>query len=227
LIGRLGSGVPITNLEDLGQFEVIIDGIRVRVVLEDEDGKIDLNGAQPELLAALLDVLVQRNPKLAADDSLTLSERIADFRDIDNLRRLHGAEDPEYFAEGLAAGAKDAPFDTVAELEQILGMTPGLVAAAEPYVTVYSGRSQFDPDAGSLELKPVVEAINAAGLLSSVAPSRHRVFSVTTSAALPNGVAFTRKAGFRITGNAGQPVTWFGWRPAGPRLISSAEDVDR
>jgi general secretion pathway protein K len=90
LIGRLGSGAPVTNL----------------------------TGAQPELLAALLDVVLQRDPKLAVDDSLTLSERIADFRDIDNLRRLHGAEDPEYNAEGLAAGAKDAAFDTVGELYQ-------------------------------------------------------------------------------------------------------------
>jgi general secretion pathway protein K len=214
LIGRLGSGAPVTNLTDLAQFEIVIDDIRVLVTLEDEDGKIDLNGAQPELLAALLDVVLQRDPKLAVDDSLTLSERIADFRDIDNLRRLHGAEDPEYNAEGLAAGAKDAAFDTVGELTQVLGITTGLAAAVEPYVTVYSGRSQFDPDAGSLELKPMIDAINAAGLTSSVAPSRRRVFSVTASAALPNGVAFTRSAGFRITGNAAQPVAWVGWRPA-------------
>jgi general secretion pathway protein K len=214
LIGRLGSGAPVTNLTDLAQFEIVIDDIRVLVTLEDEDGKIDLNGAQPELLAALLDVVLQRDPKLAVDDSLTLSERIADFRDIDNLRRLHGAEDPEYNAEGLAAGAKDAAFDTVGELTQVLGITTGLAAAVQPYVTVYSGRSQFDPDAGSLELKPMIDAINAAGLISSVAPSRRRVFSVTASAALPNGVAFTRSAGFRITGNAAQPVAWVGWRPA-------------
>jgi general secretion pathway protein K len=213
LIGRLGSGGLVTNLTDLAQFEIVIDDIRVLVVLEDEDGKIDLNGAQPELLAALLDVVLQRDPTLATDDSLTLSERIADFRDIDNLRRLHGAEDPEYAAEGLAAGTKDTAFDTVGELSQVLGVTAGLAAAVEPYVTVYSGRSQFDPDAGSLELKPMIDAINAAGLISNVAPSRRRVFSVTASAALRNGVAFTRTAGFRITGNAAQPVAWFGWRP--------------
>jgi general secretion pathway protein K len=214
LIGRLGSGGLVTNLTDLARFEIVIDDIRVLVTLEDEDGKIDLNGAQPELLAALLDVVIQQDPTLATDDSLTLSERIADFRDIDNLRRLHGAEDPEYAAGGLAAGAKDAAFDTVGELGQVLGMTAGLAAAVQPYVTVYSGRSQFDPEAGSLELKPMIDAINAAGLTSSVAPSRRRVFSVTASAALPNGVAFTRSAGFRITGNAAQPVAWFGWRPA-------------
>jgi general secretion pathway protein K len=213
LIGRLGSGGLVTNLTDLAQFEIVIDDIRVLVALEDEDGKIDLNGAQPELLAALLDVVLQRDPTLAMDDALAISERIADFRDIDNLRRLHGAEDPEYAAEGLAAGAKDTAFDTVGELGQVLGMTARLAAAVEPYVTVYSGRSQFDPDAGSLELKSMIDAINAAGLISSVAPSRRRVFSVTASAALPNGVAFTRTAGFRITGNAAQPVAWFGWRP--------------
>jgi general secretion pathway protein K len=215
LIGRLGSGAPVTDLADLARFEIVIDDIRVLVTMEDEDGKIDLNGAQPELLAALLELVLQRDPKLATEDALTLSERISDFRDIDNLRRLQGAEDPEYNAEGLAAGAKDAPFDTTGELGQVLGITTGLAAAVEPYVTVYSGRSQFDPDAGSLDLKPMIDAINTVGLTSSVAPSRRRVFSVTASAALPNGIAFTRSAGFRITGNAAQPVAWFGWRPAG------------
>ena len=96
----------------------------------------------------LIQAVMRENKELAAEDAVTLSERIADFRDIDNLRRLHGAEDPEYLAAGLAAGAKDAAFDTVGELGQVLGMTPALAEAVTPFVTVYNGRSQFDPEAG-------------------------------------------------------------------------------
>jgi general secretion pathway protein K len=215
LIGRLGSGLALPNLADLARFEVVIDDITVQVAMEDEDGKIDLNGAQPELLSALLQVLIKLNPELTAEEPVILAERVADFRDIDNLRRINGAEDPEYLAEGLSAGAKDAAFDTVDELSQVLGMTPDIIAAAEPYLTVYSARSQFDPDASSMNLKPMIEIINADGLLSSVAPSRRRVFTVTARAAMPNGVNFTRRAGFRITGNLTQPVVWFGWRSDG------------
>ena len=121
LVGRISAGAPVLDLRDLADFEVRIGDVPVRVSVEDEDGKIDLNGAQPELLAVLIQAVMRENKGLAAEDAVTLSERIADFRDIDNLRRLHGAEDPEYLAAGLAAGAKDAAFDTVANWGRCLG----------------------------------------------------------------------------------------------------------
>jgi len=203
------------NLGDLAEFEIRIDDVPVHVTVEDEDGKIGLNGAQPELLAVLLQAVMRENKGLATEDAVTLSERIADFRDIDNLRRLHGAEDPEYLAAGMTAGSKDSSFDTVGELGQVLGMTPALVEAATPFVTVYNGRSQFDPEAGPLSLKELSLGIEGAGLAISVAPSRHRVFTARAVAWLPNGVAFERWAAFRISGDARQPVIWIGWRPGG------------
>ena len=57
--------------------------------------------------------------------------------------------------------------------------------------------------------------IEGAGLAISVAPSRHRVFTIRAMAELPNGVTFERRSGLRITGDARQPVTWIGWRPGG------------
>jgi general secretion pathway protein K len=219
LVGRINAGVGAgasgLDLRDLAEFEVRIDDVPVRVSVEDEDGKIDLNGAQPELLAVLIEAVMRENKGLAADDALTLSERIADFRDIDNLRRLHGAEDPEYLAAGLTAGAKDAAFDIVGELGQVLGMTPALAEAVTPFITVHNGRSQFDPEAGPLPLKALASGIEGAGLAISVAPSRRRVFTVRAVAALPNGVMFERRAALRVSGDARQPVTWIGWRPGG------------
>lgn len=215
LVGRINAGTPVLNLRDLADFEVTIDEVPVRVTVEDEDGKIDLNGAQPELLALLIQAVMRDNKGLATEDAATLADRIADFRDIDNLRRLRGAEDPEYLAAGMAAGSKDAAFDTIGELGQVLGVTPALTEAVSPYVTVYNGRSQFDPEAGPLSLKALSLGIEGAGLAISVAPSRHRVFTVRATAELPNGVTFERWAGLRITGDARQPVTWIGWRPGG------------
>ncbi|HMM26614.1 MAG TPA: type II secretion system protein GspK, partial [Pseudoxanthomonas mexicana] len=55
-----------------------------------------------------------------------------------------GAEDGDYAAAGRPYGAKDAPFETIAELEQVLGMTPDLYARLEPFLTLYSGRGQPD-----------------------------------------------------------------------------------
>jgi general secretion pathway protein K len=217
LVRRINAGVGASalDLRDLADFEVRIDDVQVRVSVEDEDGKIDLNGAQPELLAVLIEAVMREKKGLAADDALTLSERIADFRDIDNLRRLHGAEDSEYLAAGLTAGAKDAAFDTVGELGQVLGMTPALAGAVTPFITVHNGRSQFDPEAGPLPLKALALGIEGAGLAISVAPSRRRVFTVRAVAGLPNGVMFERHAALRVSGDARQPVTWIGWRPGG------------
>ncbi|GEO39318.1 hypothetical protein SAE02_34660 [Skermanella aerolata] len=215
LVGRINAGTPVLNLLDLADFEVRIDDVPVRVTVADEDGKIDLNGAQPELLAVLLQAVMRDNKGLASEDAAVLADRIADFRDIDNLRRLQGAEDPEYLAAGVAAGGKDAAFDSIGELGQVLGMTPALVEALTPYVTIYNGRSQFDPESGPLSLKALSLGLEGAGLAIAVAPSRHRVFTVAAVAELPNGVLFERRAALRITGDARQPVTWIGWRPGG------------
>ena len=215
LVGRINAGTPVLNLLDLADFEVRIDDVPVRVTVADEDGKIDLNGAQPELLAVLLQAVMRDNKGLASEDAAVLADRIADFRDIDNLRRLQGAEDPEYLAAGVAAGGKDAAFDSIGELGQVLGMTPALVEALTPYVTIYNGRSQFDPESGPLSMKALSLGLEGAGLAIAVAPSRHRVFTVAAVAELPNGVLFERRAALRITGDARQPVTWIGWRPGG------------
>jgi general secretion pathway protein K len=115
----------------------------------------------------------------------------------------------------VQAGAKDGAIDTVGELGQVLGMTPELVAAAAPFVTVHSGRAQFDPTVAPPGLKMLGDTVEATGLVSSVAPTRRRMFSVAARAALPNGISFRRVAAFRITGDARQPVAWFGWRSSG------------
>jgi general secretion pathway protein K len=215
MIERLSSGAPVAGLAGQVVLDLRIDDIPVHVRIEDEDGKIDLNGAQPELLALLFETLMRENPNLPSQDATGLSERIADFRDPDNLRRVNGAENPEYIAAGLPAGAKNAMFHSVGELGQVLGMTQELAAAAAPYLTVYSGRAQFDPIVSPPGLERLASTVDAVGLLSGLAPSRRRIFAVTAEAALPNGVEAGRAASFRITDDAGQPVVWHGWRSTG------------
>ncbi len=120
---------------DGGSNAVEFDGARIEVEVRDETGKIDLNAAAPDLLAGLFRGLGE--PQGAAT---RLSGAIVDWRDDDTLTQpAGGAEDADYASAGLAWGAKDAPFETVAEVEQVLGMHPGLFAAAAPHLTVYSG----------------------------------------------------------------------------------------
>lgn len=108
-------------------------GIEVRIV--DESGKIDLNGADASLLSALLRVA---GAEQAHADAIAAA--IVDWRDPDDLTQPQGgAEDPQYAAAGLPYGAKDAPFETVAEVLQVLGMTPALFAEVESDLTVHTG----------------------------------------------------------------------------------------
>jgi general secretion pathway protein K len=118
------------------------DGVPVEVSLVDENGKIDLNQADLVLLAALF----QHAGGLDQEQARRLAAAVLDWRDPDILTQPEGgAEDGEYAAAERHYGAKDAPFESVAELEQVLGMTPALYAKVAPDLTVFSGRTRPDP----------------------------------------------------------------------------------
>jgi len=110
--------------------------------ITDESGKVDLNLADAPLLAALVRAVggdPQRADRIAA--------AIVDWRDPDNLSQPNGgAEDPDYAAAGLPYGAKDAPFESLAELQLVLGMDADLYAKLLPNLTLYSGISRPAPD---------------------------------------------------------------------------------
>ncbi len=117
------------------QFE--FDGVPVVLRLRDEGAKIDLNFASFDLLQGLFIALGQ--PR---DAATRLAGAVIDWRDPDPLTQpAGGGEDGDYAAAGLAWGAKDAPFESVAELEQVLGMRPALFAAAAPHLTVFTGQA--------------------------------------------------------------------------------------
>ena len=112
--------------------------IDVKVNIVDESGKIDLNGADLDLIANL--IIAVGEPR---DRARKLAAAIVDWRDPDSLSQIEGgAEDPDYESASLPYGAKDAPFESVAELQQVLGMTPELFAKLESSLTVYSGQSR-------------------------------------------------------------------------------------
>ena len=123
-------------------------GALVTVRIRDEQGKVDLNQADPTLLAALFTRL-----GVDQDAATQLAGAIVDWRDPDSLSQASGgAEDAQYAEAGRPYGAKDAPFDTVAEVEQVLGMTPAIYARAAPFLTVYSGNARPAPAAAAAEV---------------------------------------------------------------------------
>lgn len=141
-------------LPDGRDYEWRFGEAQVQVRIVDEEGKVDLNAAQVPLLAALL-----RATGTEPDQAERIAAAIADFRDPDPLTQpAGGAEDPDYAAAGLPYGAKDAAFETLAEAQAVLGMTPEAFARAAPHLTVFSGRDTPDPAYAEAEV------LNAMGL---------------------------------------------------------------
>ena len=117
------------------------EGAHVAVSAVDESGKIDLNAASDGLLKGLL----QTAGGLDADSAGRLVDVIGDWKDADDLRRPNGAEAPEYQAAGLSYKPANAPFETVAELQRVLGMTPALYARLADSLTVHSRMVGVNP----------------------------------------------------------------------------------
>ncbi|KAF1717274.1 general secretion pathway protein GspK [Pseudoxanthomonas wuyuanensis] len=140
-LARVADPQPQTRwLPDGRRYHWAFAGSQVEVRIVDESGKVDLNQADAPLLASLMMALGHERPLAEA-----LAAAILDWRDADALSQpSFSAEDPDYAAAGLPYGAKDAPFDTVAELGQVLGMTPEIFATLAPYLTIHSGRAMPD-----------------------------------------------------------------------------------
>ena len=102
-----------------------------------ESSRYDLNQIQPETLRTLLEVL-----GLEPEAADALAAAIVDWRDDDDLALLNGAEDSDYEKAGRALGAKDAPYEAVEELRQVLGMTPEIYRRLAPEVSVEGGSAQ-------------------------------------------------------------------------------------
>ena len=120
--------------------------VEVRIV--DETAKIDLNAADPQLLASLFRVL-----GVEAAQADAVAAAIVDWRDPDDLTQpVGGAESRQYAAAERPYGAKNAPFETVGELEQVLGVERALYLRAVPHLTVASGLPLPDQRFASAEV---------------------------------------------------------------------------
>ncbi len=202
---RLADTEPATSWTPDGRrYQWSFAGSQVEIEIVDETGKVDLNQAQGPLLSALMQAVgVERN---VADQ---VSANIVDWRDPDQLTQPSGgAEDPDYAAAQLPYGAKDAAFETVAEVEQVLGMTPRLFELIEPHLTLYSGRAQPDPTyaqgpvlvALGLDPQPLLaQRGGGAPGVGALVATGSGTYSVASRARLSNG----REAALRTVVRAG------------------------
>lgn len=116
------------------------EGMKAEIRVVGENGLIDINYASRPLLQ-----LIFEQAGLDEQSTQNMLDILEDFRDVDDLKRINGAEDGDYENAGLPFGVKDAPFERIEELQQVLGMTPQLYQAMTRFLTVNSGAAGINP----------------------------------------------------------------------------------
>jgi general secretion pathway protein K len=103
---RPGSVLPIEAM-----------GATVEVLVERELGRVDLNTADEELIYAMFAA-----NGWAEEEAVSLSAKIADWKDSDDTpREGGGAERSDYVASKLPHTPRNGQFESVEELRQVLG----------------------------------------------------------------------------------------------------------
>jgi general secretion pathway protein K len=196
--------------------------IRVRVAIQDELGRIDLNQADQGLLTGLF-----RSAGLNPTEVAGLTDKVLDWRDPTPARRLNGAKEREYRSAGLSYGPRNGPFQSVDELQLVMGMTKDLYDRVEPAVTVYSGRSFIDPKFAPQQALLALPAMTSraaataivarnssgshSGILEPGIPLGGRAFTVRTEMSANHGV-YVHEAVIRLTDRPEQPFWVLSWK---------------
>ena len=203
----------------------------VTLRITDESGKININRANVDTLTELF--FQQGVGERAA---LELADAVIDWRDSDDAPGEFGAEIAEYDAAGYPYGPTNQAFQTVAEIQQVIGMTQAIYADIRDLLSVSGGRGEPNPafaSAEALALLPDVDLASAEAFVRerrSYHPSEAvglmlangelvnlqatgRTFSVHSQATLASGTSASIKATVAMgRGMRGRPFQIIEWR---------------
>lgn len=216
---RLSSAGPLTMAPDGTPFSLSFAGQDVRLTVQDEAGKIDLNAANEDLLRGLLG-----SAGLDTLAAQALADKILDWREPGPNKRLNGAKADDYRLAGYAYGPRGGPFESIGELTLVMGMTAPLFERLAPALTVNSQQSGIDPNVAPAEVLRALpgmteetvatfleaRAANGAGLLPAANRSG-RVYTI--GAETEEGeIRVRRQATVRLSGDRTTPVWVYGWQ---------------
>ena len=144
------------------RFVFELDDVLISVEVVDEDQKLNLNTATTGEMASVLSRL-----SVEPEQAVLIANRIADWRDDDDIRRPYGAEEIDYRGEvgSQPYVPRNGPFLTVFELRGVIGVTPDLFEDVEPFLTVYSNPGEVT---SSIRTSPLPDA---SGWRSALLPS--------------------------------------------------------
>ena len=173
-------------------YTVEFAGASLEIRIRDESGKINLNSASEDLLAELF----YAN---GVDDlpAVQLADAIADWRDEDDEPREYGAEIDDYYTAGLPYGPANQPFSSVAELQQVLGMTWELFLELRDLFTIHGGGSMPDPAYASAEVLASFPDMDLESAQAFVAEREQTDHMSVEALVMPNGMVVNLGTGSR------------------------------
>ncbi|HEY2034728.1 MAG TPA: hypothetical protein VGH02_13675 [Rhizomicrobium sp.] len=178
-----------------------LDGVRLTITVQDENGKIDINTASPDLLAALLASAGVRETTAGALADAIVSQR------------------PQNAAPNIVA------FHAVEDLRTIPGMTPDLLARVKPLLTVFSHNADVDqsvappavlralPGMTEPEIDNLLAKRNEAYRQKTAAATNvgaGRAFEIVVWVSISN-VRLARRAVVEFTGDKDNPFWFVAW----------------
>jgi general secretion pathway protein K len=209
--------------------QINIEDFKARVTIQDELGRIDLNHADGPLFTRLF-----ASAGLQYQDASAMADKVQDWREGGAFKRLNGAKDPEYAAAGLTYRPRKGPFQSIDELNLVMGMTPDLFRRVAPAITVYSARPVIDPQFApreallalpSMTVDAVSEVVAARmrqgatsspagtpiGIISPMVALGGRAFSIRVEVERAN-TALAREAVVRLTDEPSHPFWFLAWK---------------
>jgi len=210
------------------------EGVKYAVSLAWESGRIDMNVAREPLLKGLF----MSAAGLPAEDVDRIVDAIMDWRDPDDAKRLHGAEAADYKAAGRNYVPANANFETIEELQRVLGMTPETYAKIADLITVHSRQPGIDPNGASrgvllaipnmtpeivdtyIQQREIARASNQPPPPLPQAVGYQSIgtagFHINATIRMPDGVTFVREVVVQPTGNPKRPLNYLAWREGLP-----------
>ena len=205
---------------DGGIYTCQLGGTKVEITIEDEAGKVDLNGASEDLLWNLIRLYTESD-----EDASRALDVIVDYRDSDDIARTLGAELEDYARDKFDTGPKNNVFVLREELFSIPYLSDDLVRALLPHTTTHSQRSGIAPlyastpvlfaatgirSEDSQDFEAYDEPDARSDLISNVpseriTPSDRQAYRITLHILRDSGLGFAQQAVFRYPQQLSQP----------------------
>ncbi len=152
-------------------YQIDAENAKLRIRLLSETGKIDLNSADTQQLHNLMERSPGGGIAQLPFGSVDRATAILDWRDADDFEGINGAEKKQYQDAGLNYKPRNKPFQSLEELQMVLGMDEATLKWLEPLVTVYTEQPQVDIQLAGKEVLAVLQTVDS-GLIDSYIAAR-------------------------------------------------------